>query len=108
MNNEQLQQLRKTFDMEKDSDSMVWDLLIQINEMSVGESIREFISDITKELADVEGKIQAVQKTYLMNLKDKESRKQCNQMMDLLRKDRDELRRTLRSETYKRLATDGR
>ena len=91
------------FDMGVPKDTEAWDYLNEISKSNVDSFLVGVVEDMLKELQKIEAQILTIEKQRLSNLKDKVLRKQCREILDGLRKERDGLRKTLGSETYKRV-----
>jgi hypothetical protein len=99
-----LEKLRPAFNMEDENDAKSWDTLCKISTTSVDSLMTDFVTDMLDELKRLEEQILTVEKQRLSSLNNKVLRKQCREILDELRKERDGLRQTLGSETYKRVA----
>jgi len=101
-----IDQLRPKFNMEDTKDVETWELLCEIDKTSVNILLEDFVLDMINELKQLEEQMATFEKQRLSSLNNKVLRNQCREILDGLRKERDGLRQTLRSETYKRMATE--
>jgi hypothetical protein len=92
------------FNMEDSKDLQAWNILCEIDKTSVNELLKDFVADMITELQQLEEQILTMEKQRLSSLNNKLLRNQCRGILDGLHKERDGLRETLRSETYKRVA----
>ena len=98
--------LRPKFNMDDEKEVAAWDLMNDIQKEKFDTLLLEFVADMIKEVEQIDEQIATVEKQRLRSLKDKALRTQCREILDQLRKDRDGFRKTLGSETYKRMVAE--
>jgi hypothetical protein len=101
-----IDRLRPKFNMEDQKDVEAWDLMCNIDKISVQALLEDTVIDMINELKQIEEQIMTFEKQRLSNLNNRVLRTQCRTIIEALRKDRDGLRQTLGSEAYKRMASE--
>jgi hypothetical protein len=82
----------------------VWEELNKINHESYELVLKAFYNELKGELSELEDHIEMFEKIRVKNLRNTERRKKCNEILSVLKKERDELKRTVESKAHKRLA----
>jgi hypothetical protein len=96
--------IRHKFDMTNDADVEAWELMNEINRTPFQSLLKEFVGELVLELNQIEEQLLTFEKMRLQHLKNHGLRKQLAAVVGQLRKDRDELRQSLGSEAYQRVA----
>ena len=94
--------VRKKLDMDNPKDVEAWESLNQVQGTSQAELVSEMIEDMRKELIELNAQVETMEKLRIRNLfSDNDLSKQAEDALKILRSERDGLKQTLQSETYK-------
>jgi hypothetical protein len=95
-------EVRKKLNMDDPKDVEAWDCLMDIQKTPHKDLIMGMVGDMQAELSELDAQVDTMEKLRVKHLFTNEVlSKQAEDSLKILRKERDELRETLQSKTYK-------
>lgn len=100
-------EVRKKLNMDDPKDVEAWDVLMEIQKTPQETLIMGMVDDMRAELLELDAQVETMEKLRIRHLfSNNDLSKQAEDSLKILRKEHDELKQVLQSETYTRL--DGR